>query len=758
MVALGLGPLAARALGTAGRKVGRRQPLVWTEKLAPSICQLCPSGCGLRVRLVNGNPVSIHGNPLHPVNRGGLCGRGAAGLQLYYDPDRFTGPLRRDDDLIGKFGRTTWPAALGDLSSRVRYAAEAGPGRVAVIRGGGRSLASELLGRLVRAAGSDWVIDVGGGAGAGAADEVLRQMYGTTGRLVFDLANADFLLSIESGLCESPTNTMTFHRGLAALRAAGGRMVHAEPRLGVTGSKADEWLPIRPGTAGVLALGVAHMLIKEGFARSEFLETHVRSFDDWTDESGATQPGIRSWILRTFSPQRVAEVTGVDWERIIRVARAFGSARRPLAVGPVDVATPFQTFDLMAVHTLNAIVGAIDVSGGVLLGRQPPFPALDAPFDPTGGPAGAEVARGRRGPTLDEFCEQVLGGRSPPITVCIVHEADPVFWAPNGHRVAEALRKVPLLVSTSPVATDTTECADLILPDALWIERRSDSVSVDADGYPVVAMSPAAARRRADSRDTADVVLEVARQAGERVARHFPWRSYDEVLRDRIGAIDRSRVGDTFSDEHGSTWAQLLERSGWRSASYGNAEELAKRLDESGGWWEPAYHHGEWRRLSPHGEHRIDLRPVERSSEPDALRRPQPPFGDKLSLYVHPELALGVEMGGSLPYLQDIGSPLTERGWETTVEINAATALRLGISHGDRVTLRNDRGVVTAVARLSQGIRPEVIAIHTGGGRVRAGRFAAGVGANPMVLVATRLEPGTGLSRIEPTFVEVRRV
>lgn len=315
----------------------QRPPLIVPreETWANSICQLCPSHCGVRVRVMNGHPVSVEGNPLHPVNRGGLCVRGAAALQLYYDPDRLPGPMKRDPNVVGGRALASWSEALKKVSSSLQKAVAAGRGRVAVIRGDGNDATSQLLGRLVRASGSDWIVDTKT-AGVLAMEEVLRQMYGHDGRIVYDLSRSDFLLSVDSGLLESARDTMNLHRGFAEMRAAGGVFVHAGPRMGVTGSKADEWLPIRPSTGGVLALGVAHMLIKEGYARKEFLREHTAGFDDWTDEAGTTHRGIRAWILSKFSPERVEEITGVGWDRVIRVAREFGSAKAPLAVGSLE--------------------------------------------------------------------------------------------------------------------------------------------------------------------------------------------------------------------------------------------------------------------------------------------------------------------------------------------------------------------------------------------------------------------------------------
>lgn len=745
---VGLGPLC----GCGGSK-GEAPLLVSPgETWANSICQLCPSACGLRVRLVNGHPVTVTGNPLHPTNRGGLCARGAANLQLYYDPDRLAGPMRHDPSVLGGWANTSWDEAVDFVAGRLQAAAVS-PGRVAVIRGDGQDIASQLLARLVRSVGSSWVVDMKSPAEQ-AMEEVLQEMHGTKGRMVFDLANADVLLSLDSSLLECATNTMNLHRGFAEMRSAGGYFVHAGPRLGVTGGKADVWLPIRPSAAGVFALGVAHMLIKEGYARTEFLRDYVSGFDDWTDEGGVQHTGVRSWILSEFSPEKVAESSGADLDQIVRVARRFGAAKRPLAIGPQVGDTSYQAFDAIAVHTLNTIVGAIDVPGGVLLARGAPFESLD---EPAGGP-GDVAARATRSPSVDDLVDWVLQSKSPPIDVCFVQDADPVFAGPQGDRVAQALRKIPFVVSTSPVMNDTAALATVILPDRLWIERRCDSVAVERNGYPVVSASQAAARPRADSRNVADVVLSLARKIGGRPAQQFPWQTYDDVLNGRVEALFRSGVGDTFSAQHRSTWTQLLERSGWRAVSYHGAGELQAQMDANGGWWDPAYYHGEWRRVVPRGDHRIHLQAAQFATRPSVSGQTEAPGDGGLLLCVYPELALTTRVSGSLPYLQDLGSPLWQRSWVTCAEINTKTAAHLRLASGDTIKIKNDRGELTVGVRVSPGIRPDVVAVPSGGGRLVGGRFAAGIGANPLRLVKAEAGGDSRRGRREPTLVRIERV
>ncbi|MGB3562864.1 MAG: twin-arginine translocation signal domain-containing protein, partial [Thermoanaerobaculia bacterium] len=96
------------------------------ESQAQTICGLCEGGCGLTVRLVDGLPVGLKGNPHHPLNRGGLCPVGQAGLEVLYAPGRLQGPLRRDAE--GAYESTTWESALGEIGGRLADLRAAGEG------------------------------------------------------------------------------------------------------------------------------------------------------------------------------------------------------------------------------------------------------------------------------------------------------------------------------------------------------------------------------------------------------------------------------------------------------------------------------------------------------------------------------------------------------------------------------------------------------------------------------------------------------
>ena len=122
-----------------------------------------------------------------------------------------------------------------------------------------------------------------------------------------------------------------------------------------------------------------------------------------------------------------------------------------------------------------------------------------------------------------------------------------------------------------------------------------------------LSLSPAATAPRLDTRPAPELVLSLARRAGPSIAGRFPWRSYDEVIQERVRALLATGSGNAFSDAHSSTWLQMLERSGWRTVTFHAPEELEEAMERTGGWWDPAYRRGAWRRLAPRPGHRINI-------------------------------------------------------------------------------------------------------------------------------------------------------
>lgn len=280
------------------------------EKHVLSICRECPAGCGIRVRCVGNRVVKVDGNPLHPISGGRLCPKGQAALQSLYHPDRITGPLRRvgPRGSLESFRPATWEEALDEISVRLSLLREQErPEALVLLRGSTRGTEGRLASRFMQAFGSP--NDVRLDRGAEAAAQALFLTQGIPATPAFDLPSAEFAISFGSSLLESsesPVFTMhafgDFRQGRSGRR---GKFVHVGPRLSITAAVADEWVPVRQGTEGVLALGLAGVLVAEGLYDKEFVLRHTHGFEDSPGADGKLEPGLRRLLKREIGRAHV---------------------------------------------------------------------------------------------------------------------------------------------------------------------------------------------------------------------------------------------------------------------------------------------------------------------------------------------------------------------------------------------------------------------------------------------------------------------
>src|SRR3990172_5557423 len=300
--------------GTAGAAALARGQLTTTEQAGqnlerwatpeevgvPSLCQQCPGGCGILVRTLDGEVAGISGNALHPINRGALCPKAFGGLQLLYDPHRLKGPMARD----GKHGALrpiAWEEALRLATQRLAELRQQGLSHTVAILGGQyRGYRDTLWKRFAAAYGTPNYIRVR--CLAPEQPALAHQlMQGATSPLSYDLAEARCILSFGVGLLESWLGPVHASRAFAGLRVGAerhrGRLIHVDPRRSHTAIKADRWVPIIPGTDGMLALGIANALSRERLYDREFVEQHTHGFEDWVEASGQRHEGFKALVL-----------------------------------------------------------------------------------------------------------------------------------------------------------------------------------------------------------------------------------------------------------------------------------------------------------------------------------------------------------------------------------------------------------------------------------------------------------------------------
>jgi anaerobic selenocysteine-containing dehydrogenase len=680
----------------------------------PSVCPLCAAGCGLTVRVMDVDAEvardgqvgikriaaakKLEGAPDHPVNRGGLCARGQAAIQVTYHPDRITQPLKRSGDRgTGQYEAISWEDAIAEVVGRLDGLDAANPRAAAFLTRAGGGHRTALIQQFAGHFGAVPIaFDLFG-------DDVLRRAnaisFGRNQLPTFDLANARFVLSFGAdflGTWNSPVaNSAAYgemRRGRPGIR---GRFAQVESRMSQTGASADDWLPARPGTEGVLALGIAHAIMAGNLLPDA--------------NAGGAGAAIAGWGagLPDYTPQRVQEITGVPAERVEALAQQFAQLRPAVAVaGGPALAHTNSLFTATAVNALNALAGNLDQPGGMT-------------FTPQFNPAAALklTASAQPATPLQMLASEALGGTVPQVV--FVDGVNPVFTAPAAWRVREALEKIPYIVSFGAFVDETASLADIILPDHTFLESWVESVPESGAQAAVASVAPPAMRPLYQTRSTPDVLLEIGR--GLQRPLGAAWQTFDEML----------------------------------GASFVTLPSTTPDVDA----WTDAQTKGSWSGALPAGL--VRQTQAAATAQPAAFEAPR--FdGDaqQFPFYFlpYPTTQFGDGETAHLPWLQEMPDPLTSAMWSSWVEINPATAAKMGIGDGDVVEVASGHGTVRAGAVLTPGIAPDLIAMPMGQGHTMFTRYATGRGANPAAILAPVTEPATGAVAWAATRVRVTRI
>ena len=547
-----------------------------------TICTLCPGGCGIAVRKVEERPVKIEGRPDYPINPGGICPLGAGGLQLLYTESlRFTGPMKRVGRRgAGDFLEISWDEALKILVDRLASLDKQGRKSALVAVDGNRmhSSISLLIRRFLDAWGGPNYARIPSVEDTYAA--VNQLMVGAKTPMAYDLENADFILSFGCGLIEgwgAPGRVLNAWSIWRSEPLKGKvKIVQVESRASNTASKADQWIAARPGTEADLALGMAHVMIKDGLYNSAFVSDHTFGFTDWTSGDGKSHPGFKTLVLQRYSPEAVSKVTGVDAGQIVSLARAFTKAKAPLALsgkGKGDLNG--SLFECIAVQALNALVGNINKPGGVLVYDSLPLKDL--------GPT--QTATPLAAP---EVGEAFLAG-NVPMDLLLLFAANPAYTLPDGGAFKAAMERAPFIASFSPFRDESSLMADLILPDHTYLEKMDEVVWPVGLQYPFYGLTEAVLKPLYQTRPTGDVLIQLARMMGGRVAESFPWKNYEEAIKERAQGLFEVEGGLTGYDSAKPVWKRLGSAP---KSDFSSPDEMWKKLKKGGFWYRPSHRFG----------------------------------------------------------------------------------------------------------------------------------------------------------------------
>ncbi len=683
----------------------------------PGVCTLCSGGCGLQVRVMQGEAEvtrqgkpglikmglakKLEGNPQHPVNQGKLCARGQAGLQVLYHPDRITHPIKRSGPRgSGEFQPISWDDALKELGAHLAPWQAAKPAGAETLRATApvaflsRPLSGQrrqLVDLFLAASGAQPAIWYEPFDEATLREANLRS-FGHNQLPTFDLGRADYVISFGADFLGTWNSPVAQSIGYGEMRQGRpgrrAKFVQVESRMSQTGANADEWIPCRPGTEGTLALGIAHVILAEKL----------------TPHAAASRAGsiIAGWSagLPDHTPEAVEKQTGVSAAVIKRLAHEMtrtGSATAIIGGAPLAAANGLPT--ALAVNALESLVD----QGQPILTFTPELSP-----NPSNPPMRGKLA-----------ALQALEGAQ----VLLLYDANPVFSAPPGLHVRETLAKIPYIVSFGSFIDETSAMADLILPDHAPLESWLDSVPESGSSRVVVTLAPPAVLPLHDTRPMPNILLGLAHQLGGEVAKALPWTTFDAMLRAAYVPL-RTRAGSIDAKTDEDFWDAMQTQGGWWSAPTADKPAAAEKRE-----------------------------PVTMNAS-----NPSPATGN-YPFYFLPYVSQSFGDGSlaHLPWLQELPDVLTSAMWSSWVEIHPKTGERLGINPGDLVEIASSQGIVHAAAVLSPGIAPDMVAMPVGQGHQNFGRYATDRGANPLSILEPSGVAGTGALAWAATPVKLTR-
>jgi menaquinone reductase, molybdopterin-binding-like subunit len=727
----------------------------WSQRWAPipekgedsyiySTCKLCPGGCGIRVRLIERKrAVRIEGNPYHPVNRGGMCPLGLAGLQYLYQEDiRVKSPLKRAGARgAGEWKPISWEEALSEVTSRLKELRQNNlPHTVALLNGEGEGSQARLAARFLQAYGSPNYIQP---FQSKDLEAILTQtLHGVRTRMAYDLPKSQYVLSFGSALLDGWGNpcwtAQAFQEWRRDSLQGRAKVIQIDTMATTTASLADEWIAIKPETEGVLALGLAQVMIEKGWINTDFVRTKISGLEE-----------LKGLLNKDYRPDQVAGETTISPEMIIKLARDFSAARQPIALwGKGKGELPVSLFEAQAVHLLNLLTGSVNSPGGVYL--QPEFSTASWPklsLDKTtrkgiaqprmDGAFSAEYPK--TGNLAGRFLANAILKKPYPVNVLLINEANPVSF--GGKNILQAFDRIPFIVSFSTFMDESTLYADLVLPSPTYLERWDDHYGCLGVPFPVYGLTKPILPPLHETRSLGEAILSLAKNLGGSVQAALPFENMEQVIKLSAKGIYDSRRGRLTDGPPPGGGKTIL--------SFESFDKFWEQMVTQGTWYDPE-NKGE------SGKKRWDL--SSSTLKVRASGKPQP--SQEYPLWMIPQSLLLLQSGyfPNPPFLTKYLGEETLINNHLVVQIHPQTARTASLKEGDRVEIKSDNGKIEARIHLFEGARPDCVFVPLGMGHKAYDPTLKNRGANPYPMLDTTVDSLTGLDVAWSTRVKIKKV
>jgi anaerobic selenocysteine-containing dehydrogenase len=692
-------------------------------------CHLCEAMCGVVIEHQDGQILSIKGDKQDPLSGGHVCPKVMGLKDLHEDPNRLRRPVKR---VGSEWEEISWEEAFATIEANVkRVRREHGADALGVYVGNPtvHTPALVLIPPFIHALGARQRFS------ATSVDQLPHmlanlQMFGH--QLLFpvpDLDRTEFLLMLGANPAASNGSLMTAGDPMGrikGIRERGGRVVLIDPRRTETADKVDEHIFIKPGSDFFFLAALLQVVFSESHVR-------LRHLGDMVEGLGALQEAVA-----LFTPEAVADITGIPAATTRALARDFASARNAACYGRIG--TCVQEFGGLSgwlLHALNIVTGNLDHEGGMMF-SNPPFNAVE--LGPKG-EFGKHRSRVRGLPSFGgEFpasvlAEEILTPGKGQIRLLATHAGNPVLSTPNGRQMDEALASLDFMFSIDIYINETTRHAHIILPPTSALERSHMDLGLAAVTVRNFAKwSPAMVEPPADSRHDWQILLELSNRLGEssRIGRY--------VRQGVQGAIERLGL---------DAGLDLMMRFG----PYGSHARLVQRKSSATqrvmSVLRPDREGLSLKKLAEH-PHGIDLGPLRRVL-PQALATKDKKIQLAPEIYLNDVKRAKERLRGfkaNVMHLIGRRHVRSNNSWlhnsqrlvkgksRCTALIHPDDAARLQIAEGQQVRITSRVGSIEIAAEITPAMMPGVVSVPHGWGHDREGvqldnaRKVAGVSVN----------------------------
>jgi anaerobic selenocysteine-containing dehydrogenase len=674
-----------------------------TESWKLTTCAKCPGACGLRIRLVDGLPVQAFGNPLSPINFGGVCPMGLTSVESLYNPDRLMSPMKK---VNGKFQEISYTEAYGAIVSELRKNIRQGDEhKIAFIAQTESVFMANLIQMFMNGIGSRRLYMDNFVGNSRLPYQNLKMDHPD----FIDFEHTDYLLNFGSQITEISESPLFFSRAINSLRERKGKLVTVAPKLTPSGFKTSRWMPVMPENFGDIALAIAYVIISDGTYDKSFVQNHFEDFDTF-----------RELVIQNYTPSAVQARVGVDADQIISTAREFANASAPAAY-----------FDEAILHSSNGLRNAYAI---IALNALKGFAAFGKLSE--AGLKGLKIDSNRDGGNT--WNKNNLIGESD-IDVLFIYRSNFIFNSPNAEDLRKAVSRIPLVVSFSPFIDETTELADLIIPDHDDLEKLDAYLSTTI-GSPILSMQQPVVKSFYSTVHTGDVITSLIGDLN--LQEGWKDRSYESYLKAAIKPIYDHGVGMLMSQKKPTGIEKSLQQAGWQLVPYSDFDDFWQQLLRYGGWWNPF--------------------PKVTGYTPEVLLKTDQLMitKDKGSHPAAAQLRLNIffrnfDYKGNLlrnPVLTEQFGMDRDIYYTTWVEVNPKTAEKLSIAHRSKVKIKTEKGGFEAIAIHSPTTMPGNIDIPFGLGHTADKRM---LGINPVHYSDDVFDEHTGEPSYSETLVKI---